>query len=665
MRDANTDLENRILDRTRELTEREINLQDSETRLRDFAEAASDWFWEMDEYLRFTYLSPNLERVLGVRPDELLGRTREELLGGEYDREEWEIHQRVLRARLPFRDFTYAWRGSNWVRISGRPIFNREGEFSGYRGIGYDISDLMESELARRQSEARFRDFAESSADWFWEMDENLRFTWMTPNVEQIVGVPPEWHYGKTREDLLGENYDRDVWDRHLKTLREHRPFRDFVFFRRGDGIEPKWIRTSGKPTFGPDGRFTGYRGSATDITGTRVIEDQLRQAQKMESVGQLTGGIAHDFNNLLGVVIGNLDFLAEFDDLDDEKQVMVETALQSALRGAELTRRLLAFSRNQELRPEATDLNDLVGNMMPLLRRTLGEAVDIRFVAEPALGKSLLDPGQVESALLNLAVNALHAMPEGGSLVIETRNVTLDEEDAALRQDVNPGRYVLLSVTDTGCGIPRQLLDRVFDPFFTTKEVDKGSGLGLSMVHGFVKQSGGHVTIDSEVSRGTTVRMYFPEMEDHASEFATIPLPHKSHYGSGERILVVEDDEDLSELAATVIRKLGYEVIEAPDGPTALNLLSEGPTIDLLFTDIVLPKGLNGRQLAKAALRQYPELKVLYTSGYTENALDTNDLLSADIELIAKPYMRTELARRLHETLNPENSAGAPVKRL
>jgi len=623
-----------------------------ERRIQDFAETASDWFWEMDENLRFSYMSPNVGRVLGVAPESLLGKTREDSLGENCDRQAWDTHLRTLRAHLPFHGFTFAWKGERWVRISGTHIFNADGSFAGYRGMGSDISEIKKAEQAFRESERRFRDFAESSADWFWEMDENLRFTWMSPNVEQIVGVPPEWHYGKTRQDLLGDNYDADLWDAHFQVLNERKAFRDFVFLRQGDGIPQKWIQTSGKPIFDMENRFLGYRGTGSDITRARETEEQLLQAQKMETVGQLTGGIAHDFNNLLGIVIGNLDFLAESAGIDDDQQTLIATALQSALRGADLTHRLLAFSRGQTLKPESKDLGDLIAGITGLLERTLGEAIAINVVAGTNLKMTYIDPSQFESALLNLAVNSLHAMPDGGKLTIETANVDIDSGYAHSHLDVSPGSYVMLAVSDTGCGMPRAVREQVFEPFFTTKPVGQGSGLGLSMVHGFVKQSGGHVRIYSEPDKGTTIRLYFP-----VSVREALPVVAKTEYepesrGQGETVLVVEDDDGLRDMAVTVIRKLGYRVVEARDGLAALSLIDHDDTIDLLFTDVVLPRGMNGHELAQESLRRRPNLKVLYTSGYTDNAILNNGLLDSGFELVSKPYMRAELAIRLRQAL-------------
>lgn len=369
-----------------------------------------------------------------------------------------------------------------------------------------------------------------------------------------------------------------------------------------------------------------------------------------MEAVGQLTGGMAHDFNNLLGVVIGNLDFLDEAVRGDASKQNLIASALRAALSGAELTSRLLAFSRKQALQPEVIDINTLVSRMTDLLVRTLGETIVIQTALAPDLGKAEIDRVQLETALLNLAVNARHAMPDGGRLTIETHNVELGPDDTSQHKDLTPSHYVMLAVSDTGTGMSSDVMEQIFDPFFTTKDVGEGSGLGLSMVHGFVTQSGGHISISSEVGVGTTVKMYFllSEKFEPAAREKTAITQYPS--GSGETILIVEDSKDLRQLAATIVSSLGYNVLEASDGASALAVLDDEASVDLLFTDVVLPHGMNGVKLASAASARRPDIKILYTSGYTANVID--GVLDADIELIAKPYRRSELARRLRLAL-------------
>ena len=379
--------------------------------------------------------------------------------------------------------------------------------------------------------------------------------------------------------------------------------------------------------------------------------EDALRQAQKMEAVGQLTGGVAHDFNNLLTVIIGGLDTVLR---AKPEETVRIrraaDMALQGAQRAASLTARLLAFSRRQPLAPKPVDLNLLVRDMTDLLHRTLGEQIELEGVMAPRLWLAEIDPNQLENAILNLAVNARDAMPEGGKLTIETTNTALDESYVARDSEVIAGQYVMLSVSDNGSGMDAKLLGRVFEPFFTTKDVGKGTGLGLSMVYGFVKQSGGHVTIYSEPGLGTTIKMYFPRFlgESSADDSAEAPPP-----GQGEEVvLVVEDSDDVRAYSVMVLRELGYTVLEAADATSAMTVLERSARIDLLFTDVVLP-GNSGRVLADAALERWPGLKVLFTTGYSRNAIVHQGRLDAGVNLLTKPFTFEQLAASVRDILD------------
>ncbi len=379
-------------------------------------------------------------------------------------------------------------------------------------------------------------------------------------------------------------------------------------------------------------------------------LDRKLRQAQKMEAVGQLTGGVAHDFNNLLTVIIGNSELVAE--GLKDRPRLrqMVAMTVKAAERGAELTGRLLAFSRRQPLDPSPTDVNRQIADMDPMLRRTLGEHVEIELVRGGGLWNAMIDPGQLENAILNLCLNARDAMPKGGRLTIETANAHLDAAYAASQTEVEPGQYVMVAVSDTGTGMDAATLERAFEPFFTTKDVGKGSGLGLSMVYGFVKQSRGHVRIYSEPGHGTTVKLYLPRAT--AEDAAASPAPPPSLQRGSGRILLVEDDALVRGNAAEQLRSLGYDVVEARNGPEALAALERGEPVDLLFTDVVMPGGMNGRALAEAAQKLRPGLPVLYTSGYTENAIVHHGRLDRGVDLLAKPYRLQELAAKISAVL-------------
>jgi PAS domain S-box-containing protein len=395
------------------------------------------------------------------------------------------------------------------------------------------------------------------------------------------------------------------------------------------------------------------------DITERKRAEEALRQAQKMEAVGRLTGGVAHDFNNLLTVILGNADALVTDLAGDARLRPLAELTRQAAERAAELTRRLLAFSRRQPLQPEVVDVDKLVAGMDGLMRRTLGEDIDIKIVSGATSWPSLIDPAQLEAALLNLAVNARDAMSDGGLLTIETRNVRLDQEYAALEEEVAAGPYVMVAVADTGAGMSPAVKARAFEPFLTTKEVGKGTGLGLSMVYGFAKQSGGHVKIYSEVGHGTIVKLYLPRCDPAGTIVASRAIEAAEPRGS-ESILLVEDDELVRRHAESQLGSLGYGVIAAATGPQALEVLRGNAAVDLLFSDVVMRGGMNGPELAQAARRLRPGLPVLFTSGYTEDAILHQGRLGAGVDLLNKPYRRDELAAKLRQVL-----AGAGDDRL
>jgi signal transduction histidine kinase/ActR/RegA family two-component response regulator len=410
-------------------------------------------------------------------------------------------------------------------------------------------------------------------------------------------------------------------------------------------------ITVSGRPVAAAGEAGAGAVLVLRDVTIPRETERLMRDSQKMEAIGQLTGGIAHDFNNMLTVITGTIDILTR--GVADRPALagiarMIE---QAAMRGADLTRQLLAFARKQPLQPCETDINALVVETAKLLRPTLGQHVEIDSRLEEGAWHALIDPTQLSSALLNLALNSRDAMPGGGKIMLETANVILDQAYAQANPGVKPGPYVMVAVSDTGSGIPVGLLDKVFEPFFTTKEVGKGTGLGLSMVYGFVKQSDGHIKVTSEVRRGTTIKLFLPR----SGPGAALPTkaPSAAVQGGDESILVVEDDPMVRKYVVTQIESLGYVTIASADAAEALAHVEDGVAFDLLFTDIVMPGGMNGYELAEEVLRRRPGIPVLYTSGYAETAILRHGRLDADIAMLHKPYRKADLARKLREVLD------------
>jgi len=396
------------------------------------------------------------------------------------------------------------------------------------------------------------------------------------------------------------------------------------------------------------------------EVARRELTERALRQSQKMEAVGRLTGGIAHDFNNLLTAILGNVDLaLRRVADGDDRVKRLLGSARLASERAATLVQRLLAYSRQHPLEVKAVDVNKLVQGMSELLRRTIGETITVETVLAGGLWRTAIDPNQLENAILNLAINARDAMPEGGRLTIETSNTYLDEEYVIEHAgEIAHGQYILIAVTDSGTGMTKDVIERAFEPFFTTKPTGVGTGLGLSMVYGFVKQSGGHIKIYSEPGEGTSIKLYFPRLSDNSDLPVWQPAETEEVHAQvseelGETILLVEDDEEVNRFSTEVLREEGYNVIATHDGNNALRLLDANPGVQLLFTDVVLPGGMNGRQLADEALRRRPDLKVLYATGYTRNAIIHQGRLDADVELLTKPFTHDLLTRKVRQILD------------
>jgi PAS domain S-box-containing protein len=495
-------------------------------------------------------------------------------------------------------------------------------------------------------------------------LDPQGNITTWNPGAERIKGFSSEEILGKhfsifyTEEDLA-----RGLPHQALEIAAAKGKYEAESWRKRKDGSR-FWASVLLDAIRDPDGKLLGFAKITRDLTEMRNMQEQLHQSQKMEAIGQLTGGVAHDFNNLLTVILGNLETLTRLlPPQEGRLRRAVDQAARGAQRAATLTQQLLAFSRRQPLNPKLADVNRLVTGMSDLIRRTLNENIAIETVLGAGVWRIEIDAHQLESALLNLAVNARDAMPEGGKLTIETANTHLDEAYTQSYVEVGPGQYVAICVSDTGTGMSKDVLARAFDPFFTTKPIGQGTGLGLSQVYGFVKQSGGHVRIYSEVGEGTTVKLYLPRAHGTELEAPREPAPLIPVGHSDEIILVVEDDEDVRSYSTDSLRELGFQVLEAHDGPSALRMLERHPEVMMLFTDVGLP-GINGRELVDEATKRRPGLKVLFTSGYARNAIVHQGRLDAGVQLLTKPFTRAQLAARVRDVLDarPERSRSSKV---
>ncbi len=629
-------------------TERALQQQLEERR--QLFDTSQDLIVIMDSRGSIVQISPSSVAILGYRPEELIGRSVADLVHpADLDQSREGI--RALRRGGPSKladtrclhkdghEVWLSWLG-NWSNQASRFFF-----------VGRDMTEARLAEESLRESEQLARNIVETALDAFVQTDDRSTILNWSSRAEELFGWRRDEVLGRNAIELIvaeGErdqikaglsrfldSGDRQTLNRRREVMVRHRDGREFkaelgvTSMKRREGILFNVF----------------YR----DLTDKIASEERLRHAEKMEAVGQLTGGLAHDFNNILTVITGTIEILADAVAKQPELAAITKMIDEAAGRGAELTQQLLAFARKQPLQPREIDINSLIIDTARLLRPTLGEQIEIESVFEEESCVAMVDPNQLTTAILNLALNARDAMPDGGKLIVETASTYLDEAYAS-DNDVRPGHYVLIAVSDTGTGIPASMLARVFDPFFTSKGPGKGTGLGLPMVYGFIKQSAGHIRIYSEEGHGTTVKMYLPPGNTPAAVGEGVA---PATIGGGhETILVVEDDQLVRDYVLAQLHSLGYVTLQATNAAEALAIVATGKPFDLLFTDVIMPGKMNGRQLADEVSKTRPDLRVVYTSGYTENAVIHHGRLDSGVLLLAKPYRKSDLARIIRKAL-------------
>jgi PAS domain S-box-containing protein len=618
--------------------------------LRRIFETSQDLIIVIDSRGFLVQISPSCETILGYRPEELIGRSGVDIIHPDHletSRKEMRAARRGQRSKLS--DTRYIHKNGREVWLSWLGTWSEPAKRFFF--VGRDMTESRLAQETLRESEELARGIVDTALDAFVQVDQTGVIRDWNAQAENILGWSRDEALGRNIFDLMGQPDGQGPLKKALEAfllsgeIVVRQPRRELQI-RRRDGKEITAelsiaaLRTRGGFVF---------NGFVRDLTDRIAAEDRIRQAEKMEAMGQLTGGIAHDFNNILTVITGTIEILA--DAVKGEPQLAAITRMidVAASRGADLTQHLLAFARKQPLEPKVTDVNTLIIDTAKLLQRTLGEHVEIESVFDDEACPAIVDPNQLATAILNLALNARDAMPDGGKLIIETGFVVLDDNYAKLHDDVRPGRYAMIAVSDTGTGIPAAILDKVFNPFFTSKGPGKGTGLGLSMVYGFIKQSAGHVMIYSEEGHGTTIKMYLPPATDALAPAG--PVLPAAVEGGHETILVVEDDKLVRDYVLTQLHSLGYVTMDAANAAEALALVRTGHAFDLLFTDVIMP-GMNGRQLADEIEKVRPGLKVLFTSGYTENAIIHHGRLDEGVLLLAKPYRKSDMAMMIRKAL-------------
>lgn len=542
-----------------------------------------------------------------------------------------------------------------WISSLGRYFFDEQGEAVRMLGVVRDVTAERAAEEALRISEQRFRDVTFTMADWVWEVDTQGRYTFVSSGVKQMLGYDASELIGRTVFDLMPPEEAARVRAVFAGIAERREAFFDLENTVLHQDGTPRACLTNAVPLLDQQGRLLGYRGVDRDVTEQKRLEAEFRQAQKMEAIGQLAGGVAHDFNNILAAVLLHLGLLQQRNDLSQDTRDSLKELECESKRAANLTRQLLLFSRRSVLQPQTLNVNEVVDNLLKMLRRLIGEDVTIEWTAKPAPLRVEADPGMLDQLLMNLVVNARDAMPKGGRITISTALVSLDERQVKAADGSRPGRFAQLRVSDTGSGMPPEVLEHIFEPFFTTKEVGRGTGLGLATVYGIVKQHQGWITVESELGRGTTFHIFLPALEEPAPA-SREQAEEDPVRGGSERILLVEDEPTLRVTVSTFLRRLGYSVVEARSGVEALERWREKKMkFHLLFSDMVMPQGMSGLDLAERLRADCPDLKVLISSGYSTELVQQGGKALASVTFLQKPVAPIELAKAVRRCLDGE----------
>jgi PAS domain S-box-containing protein len=679
----------RVAELERELEERSASAQLARHREAVLDKAqhlakVGSWRWsiEGDELIE---CSDSFATLFGVSRDEVFELTRRHLEERVHPDDSERVARVYREADASDSDYELTFRlvrpdgEIRHVHEIGEAVRDASGRIVEHVGATQDVTEIkqIEQALERSRDELELR-VAERTAE-LREREVLLRTAARLSNMGTAIWDEAKQCYASVSEEyaqIFGCSVDEYIerfgsWETDVRDIHPDDRER-FVAFDRAYQASPReaeieyrvmipgrpvqYIRDVLQPVFDETGKHVRTIFAVQDITDLKHTEQQLRHAQKMEAVGQLTGGVAHDFNNLLAVILGNLELIELEVGERGEAPEWIQRAIAATERGANLTQRLLAFSRKQALRPEPVDVHGLARGMLELLRRTLGEVIEIEVVGQVGLWLSRVDPGQLENSMLNLVLNARDAMPGGGKLLIEASNVQIGEDYSTAATELEPGDYVRVAVRDSGYGMSAEVAAHAFDPFFTTKDVGEGSGLGLSMVYGFVKQSGGHAVISSVEGQGTTLELYLPRYVGSDTEASERVRQEPRPRARGERVLVVEDDAEVRALMLRILTSLGYAVREATSARAALEVLETEARVDLLITDVVLPAGMSGRELAEAAAQRRPSLPVLYVSGYTEDAVVQQGRLEDGLHFLQKPFRIGAIARAVRRALE-----GAP----